>query len=135
MDVEQIKKDYDDMVEFFSKDVSSSMGKVTRMLIGRDPDQSDMFSAEHGQYSRVTDKGIIPAFYRSKEGWLHLVEQQTSDKDFRFFGEWYRPSFEETLKLNDRLRAHVLNGGLVHKVYKTKKKNKIDKKNRKDNKR
>lgn len=36
-----------------------------------------------------------------------------SVKDYTVIGEWYRPSLEETFKLNESEISHILNGGLL----------------------
>ena len=69
--------------------------------------------------TRYKDKGVTPFSMQCecKSSLVHVdtINEQTAKALGHKVLDWYRPSFEEFLKLSEWEQEHVLNGGLILK--------------------
>lgn len=113
---DELKKKYDKLVSEIEE---------TRMYDGRGKGV-DVYLCErcNGVFlTRYRDKGVTPFTIKCRwcnEGYaMHksTVSEQNAEEMCKRQGitvkEWVRPSFEQLLKMNGGLQAHVLDGGLV----------------------
>lgn len=113
MDKEELKKKYDELI--------TGIG-TARMFDGRNTGVDVYICEECGIpfYTRYKDKGVTPFTIKCRKDGCSgtMVHKHTiSEIQAKACGitvhNWVRPTFEQTMKLNEGSQQHVLNGGLM----------------------
>ena len=114
MDKKDLKKKYDELVAGI---------ETTRMFDGRNKGVDVYVCEKCGMpfYTRYKDKGVTPFTIRCRnadgcDGRMlhkHTITETQAKACGITVHNWVRPTFEQTLRLNEGAQQHVLNGGLM----------------------
>lgn len=109
MTIEQIEKQYNKLVsEIEEKRMYDGRGTVDRYICD---------TCGYMMHTTYKDKGVTPFTMPCPKCKGTMYHRQTFRKetvpDWVEVKNWYRPSLEEVLKMNERTTEHILNGGLI----------------------
>lgn len=106
---EQIEKQYNKLTsEIEEKKMYDGRGTVDRYICD---------TCGHMTHTTYKDKGVTPFVMRCPKCGGDMVHKHTFKKDtvpdWVEVKNWYRPSLEEVLKMNEGTIEHILDGGLI----------------------